>query len=203
MGCPRIFRVAIIKPNPTLNPVAKSAKPAKTWKCPKCGREFARRSAYHGCGQYTLEGHLAGKRPEAVALFNELLACAERSGPIMVSPVKTQITFRVRTTFLMVALSGKQLVGYLFLNREAPGPFFKKISAASAQRFVHHFRIADAQVIRGPFAKLLNEAIATQTENETEAESESDEKKERQMSIGEEINALYRTQRTLSRLSDR
>ena len=175
--------------------MAKSAKPAKTWKCPKCGREFARRSAYHGCGQYTLEGYLEGKRPEAIALFNELVTRAKLFGPVLVSPVKTQITFRVQTTFLMVALSGKQLVGYLFLGREAPAPFFKKISAASARRFVHHFRIADAQTITGPFSVLVEEAIMSQLEPMERPTSE----KPRHTSIGEEINALYRSERASRR----
>ena len=177
--------------------MAKSAKPSKSWKCPKCGREFARRSAYHGCGQYTLEGYLAGKKPEAVALFNLLLKTANTFGPVIVWPVKTQITFRVQTTFLMVALSGKQLVGYLFLSREAPAPFFKKISTASARRFVHHFRIADAQTITGPFSVLLEEAITSQLESSKPPASEIP----RHSSIGEEINALYRTYRASSRRS--
>jgi len=185
-----------MKTIPTLEPMAKSAKSAKTWKCPKCGREFARRSAYHGCGQYTLEGHLAGKRPEAVALFNELLACAKQFGPIVVSPVKTQITFRVQTTFLMVALSGKQLVGYLFLSREAPAPFFKKITAASARRFVHHFRIAEGSTIRGQFSELLKEAITLQNEKTTE----STKKEARPLTLGEEINAFYRSERRANRV---
>jgi hypothetical protein len=171
--------------------MAESVKPAKSWKCPKCGREFARRSAYHGCGQYTLEGYLEGKRPEAIGLFKLLLETAQLFGPIFVSPVKTQVTFRVRTTFLMVALSGKQLVGYLFLSREAPAPFFKKISAASARRFVHHFRIADAPTITGPFSALLEEAISSQLAAKEPAPSEEP----RDSSIGEEINALYRSER--------
>jgi hypothetical protein len=179
----------------TLERMAKSPKPVKSWKCPKCGREFARRSAYHGCGQYTLEGHLEGKRPEAVALFNELLATAKQFGPIIVSPVKTQVTFRVQTTFVMVALSGRQLVGYLFLNREAPAPFFKKITAASARRFVHHFRITDASTIRGQFSDLLKEAITSQCQGITESKN----KETRPLTVGEEINALYRSERRANR----
>jgi hypothetical protein len=171
--------------------MAKSAKPVKTWKCPKCGREFARRSAYHGCGQYTLEGYLTGKRTEALALFHELLACATQSGPVMVSPVKTQVTFRVRTTFLMVALNGRQLVGYLFLTREVPAPFFRKITAASARRFVHHFRITEVSTIRGPFSELLKEAITAQTQEISVAKR----KEARTLTVGEEINALYRSER--------
>ena len=180
-----------MKAIPTLKPMAKSAKPGKSWNCPKCGREFARRSAYHGCGRYTLEGYLEGKRPEAVALFNELVSQSKEFGSIIISPVKKQVTFRVQTTFLMVALSGKQLVGYLFLNREAPAPFFKKITAASARRFVHHFRIAQVSVIRGQFAELLREAITVQSEERPE----SRQKVTVPLTVGEEINALYRSER--------
>jgi hypothetical protein len=172
---------------------SKSKKHVSGWICPKCGRQFARKSAYHGCGQYTVEGYLAGKTPEAIALFNLLVETAQQPGEITISPAKTQISFRVKTTFLMVALSGRQLTGYLFLPREAPAPFFRKITSASARRFVHHFRIADQQTITGPFAKLMAEAIELQSANDSAVE------KDNPLSIGEEINALYRSDRTARR----
>lgn len=174
-------------------PAAKASTKNAGWKCPKCGREFARRSAYHGCGQYTVEGYLEGKNPIAVFLFKTLAQTAQALGPVTIVAVKTQITFRMRATFLMVSVSGRQLTGYLFLPRATPAPFFKKIAAASARRHVHVFRVTDEATITGPFAELLREAIANDTPHATLDTSA------RKTTIGEEINALYRADRAQSR----
>lgn len=182
----------VAKHTPRTMPVhAKKQTPG--WKCPKCGRAFAQKSAYHACGQFTVEGYLTGKKPEALALFNVLTKTARSLGPVNLSAGKTQISFRVNTTFMMIALSGRQLVGYLFLPREAPAPFFKKITTASARRFVHHLRIADAQTITGKFANLMSEAIEAQLDAGEKPTSSPSQK--RPLSIGEEINLLYRAER--------
>jgi hypothetical protein len=169
---------------------AKSAKPPTSWKCPKCGREFARKSPYHGCGQYTLEGYLKGKKPAAIALFNKVVEMATAIGPITVSPAKTQVSLRVRSNFAMIYLTGPQIGGYLFLPEPRPAQFVRKITAASARRHVHHFRINDPAKLNGDFQQMLAEAIAMASD-----EKPSEPKLERARGIGEEINSVHRTLR--------
>src|SRR2546423_874592 len=138
---------------------AKAPKRKSMWKCPKCGREFAQRSPYHGCGKFTVEGYLSGKNPAGVALF-ELLATEVKKFPeVNISPAKSQIIFRVRANFLMVAVSGSGIHGYVFLPRATPKPYFKKIVAASSRRHAHQFRITDAATLQGDFLKLMPEAV--------------------------------------------
>lgn len=160
------------------------------WRCPKCGREFATKLAFHSCGNYTLEGYLEGKNPEAIALFNELVALTKSLGPVTVSPAKTQICFRLGTTFMMASASGRRVTGWLFLSRPTPSPCFKKIASASANRHVHVFQFSDAQVLRGEFAQHLRAAIMFAGDKNPEAPVEKSA-----THIGEEINALYREER--------
>lgn len=170
---------------------ARSAKPKPPWKCPKCGREFASKSAYHGCGNYSVEGYLAGKNPAGVALFNSLATAAKKFPDVTLRAAKTQITFRVRANFLMVAVSGRGIQGYIALPRAVPKPYFKKIVAHSSRRHGHLFRIEDANALED-FIQLLPEAIALVSD---EQNVESKPKAGRQPSIGEEINAIYRAER--------
>lgn len=170
---------------------AKVAKQRKPWRCPKCGREFAQKSAYHGCGKFTIEGYLAGKNSAGVALFNLLSNAAQKFPGVTISPAKTQITFRVRSNFLMVAVSGAGIHGYIFLPDATPKPYFKKIVAASSRRHAHQFRIRDLATLQNDFIKLLPEAIALVSDEVTEEAKPSS----RKASIGEEINALYRAER--------
>lgn len=170
---------------------AKEAKQRKPWRCPKCGREFAQKSAYHGCGNFTVEGYLAGKNPAGVALFHLLAEAAQKFHGVTISPAKTQITFRVRSNFLMVAVSGTGIHGYIFLPSAVPKPYFKKIVAASARRHAHQFRITDAAALKNDFIRLLPDAIALVSDSIEEPRKSSSH----ESSIGEEINALYRADR--------
>jgi hypothetical protein len=174
----------------------KAGKKTKApWRCPKCGREFAQQRAFHSCGNYTVDGYLQGKNPEAVALFQLLVKTAQACGNFTLSPAKTQIIFRGRVAFLMVSLAGKRILGYLFLNRAVPLPCFKKVKAVSSQRHVHVFQIADEATLRGEFSQVLAEALHYATEQDDEATSDKSAKKISSPRIGEEINAIYRQAR--------
>lgn len=174
---------------------AQSAKTQATWKCPKCGREFARKSPYHGCGQYTLEGYLEGKKPAAIALFNKVVTIAQSIGPITISPAKTQVSLRVRSNFAMISLTGAQISGYLFLPEPRPSQFMRKITASSARRHVHHFRINDPTTLNGEFHQILAEAIAMASDQEPPQERSKSPR-----GIGEEINSFHRALRKSSSL---
>jgi hypothetical protein len=169
----------------------------KPWRCPKCGREFSHRSNYHSCGNYTVEGYLQGKNPAAIALFKQAIHIAEKIAPITLSAGKTQISVRAESlsTFMMVFVAGRQIGGYIFLPREIPAPFVRKISAASSRRHVHHFRINDPAMFTAQFTDMLAEAIAMVSGAPA---APAEKTAPREMSIGEEINSIYRAERARS-----
>lgn len=173
---------------------AKTKAPKGPWRCPKCGREFATRLAFHSCGNFTLEGYLEGKNPAAILLFNELVELSKSMGPITLSPAKTQISFRLTRTFMMVFIAGRRIGGWLFLSKPTPSPCFRRIASASANRHVHHFQIADVQILRGEFAPHLRDAIAFSSDKDLATPVEI-----KAGGIGEEINALYREERARMR----
>jgi hypothetical protein len=175
---------------------AKAANAKWLWKCPKCGREFKQKSAYHGCGQYTVEGYLAGKNPAGLALYELLTTEAKKFPGVIICAAKTQITFRVRANFLMVSVSGRAIHGYVMLPRAVAKPYFKKIVAASSRRHAHIFRIDDPQFLED-FRVLLPEAVALVSDREEKPPKTT----ERKSTIGEEINALYRADRNARRLA--
>jgi hypothetical protein len=174
----------------------KKKAPKAPWRCPKCGREFATKLAFHSCGNYTLEGYLEGKNPEGIALFQRLIELAKSMGPIQVSPVKTQVSFRLRTTFMMAFVAGRRIGGYLFLSKPSPSPCFRKIASASANRHVHVFQVSDAQTLQSELAQHLREAINYAGDKEKDTVDAVEKGAAR---IGDEINALYREERARMR----
>lgn len=74
------------------------------WTCPTCGRSFANRNQFHVCSEVRLRDHFAGKDPEVVRTFRQLLAVARQAGPVKVLPEKTRIAFQVRMSFAAFTL---------------------------------------------------------------------------------------------------
>jgi uncharacterized C2H2 Zn-finger protein len=109
------------------------------WKCPKCGRLFANRNQSHFCSHFTLRQHLAGKTPQAIALFREFAKLAKRCGPVRVLPEKTRIAFQVRMSFAAVSLRRDRLIGHIVLARRLENPRFTKIEYISPRNQVHSF----------------------------------------------------------------
>src|ERR1700735_5238626 len=113
--------------------------PTPMWKCPKCGRLFANRNQSHFCSHYTLDEHLAGKSPSAVALFRQFARLVKRCGPVRVVPEKTRIAFQVRMSFAAVSLRRNRIVGHVVLARRLENPRFSKIATTSPPHHRHFF----------------------------------------------------------------
>ena len=109
------------------------------WKCPKCGRLFANRNQSHSCSHFTLRQHLAGKTPQAIALFREFAKLVKRCGPVRTLPEKTRVAFQVRMSFAAVSLRRDRLIGHVVLARRLENPRFTKIEYISPRNHVHSF----------------------------------------------------------------
>ena len=102
------------------------------WKCPDCGRRFAKARQWHSCEIKGLEEHFRGRDPELRGLFDELVRRLRVFGPVGIDPVKTSINLTARDHFGSVMFRGN------FLRLE----------------FLSEKRIADARIVhverRGP-----------------------------------------------------
>jgi hypothetical protein len=78
------------------------------WTCPRCGRKFVSRNLWHSCTDSTVDGFLAGKGPEALALFRRFEELVAQCGPYHVSPAKTRIAFMGRVRFAGVTRVGSR-----------------------------------------------------------------------------------------------
>jgi hypothetical protein len=87
------------------------------WRCPTCGRAFARTGQRHVCGNWTVEGHLEGKPQHVVTLFEQFSRLVEQGGPFEYAPVRHQVGFQVARIVAGVSLTPNRLEGYLDLAR--------------------------------------------------------------------------------------
>jgi hypothetical protein len=130
------------------------------WQCPRCQRRFANHNQSHFCGKHDLETHFEGKPAGIRAIFDAVLAAAQRCGPVIVLPEKTRIAFQVRMSFAQVTPRSQCVDGHVVLARRFEHPRFRRIDTISIRNHVHHFRLTSVSDIDSEFEAWLAEAYA-------------------------------------------
>jgi hypothetical protein len=131
------------------------------WRCPRCGRSFARRNQSHFCGSHRpLEDHFAGKPPGLRLLFARLLEEIQACGPVKVVSEKTRIAFHVRMSFMAVTVQQAALGGHFILAERRKHPRFYRIDTLSRANHVHHFRLKGSEEINAEFVDWIRAAYA-------------------------------------------
>jgi len=129
------------------------------WTCPRCGRGFANRNQTHTCRPLVpLDEHFAGRPPEIRAIFDAVLAVAERCGPVTVLPEQTRIALAARMSFCALQPRSAWLDGHVVLARRFEHPRFRRIETFSPRNHLHAFRITSADEIDADFTAWMTEA---------------------------------------------
>jgi len=114
------------------------------WRCPKCGRAFARARQSHSCGRTAVAAHFAGRNPELRTAFDRLTRALERTGPLRVDAVKTSIHLIAGRAFGGVTVTRESLrLGFLSARRIDSRRIVKQLTLAPD-------RIEHVVVINGP-----------------------------------------------------
>ena len=130
------------------------------WICPKCGRGFANRNQFHFCSNRGLDEHFISREPQVVATFRQLLAAAEKSGPVTVVPEKTRIAFQVRMSFAAFTLRRRWVDGHVVLARRLESPRFRRVDVISPRNQVHLFRLENPSEVDKEVERWLAEAYS-------------------------------------------
>jgi hypothetical protein len=128
------------------------------WRCPDCRRQFANRNQSHACGRYTLASHFVGKQKTVRAIFDKLLAVAEKNGPVIVLPEKTRIAFQVRMSFAAFVIRQNRVDGHVVLARRFEHPRFRRIETFSPRNHLHAFRFESVDEIDDEVTRWFAEA---------------------------------------------
>jgi hypothetical protein len=109
--------------------------------------------------QWTVERHLAGKRPEVIALYHQFIELAQACGPFTYAVSKSAITLKGTRRGFAGAIPGEQaLRGYLDLPRLVQDTRITRSDPYTRHLYVHHFRIDSPGQLDEQFAGWLAEA---------------------------------------------
>jgi hypothetical protein len=129
------------------------------WTCPRCGRGFANRNQTHTCRPLVaLDAHFDGNPPEIRAIFDAVLAVAERCGPVTVLPERTRIALAARMSFCALQPRRAWVDGHVVLARRLESPRFRRIETLGPRNHLHTFRLASLEEVDDEVAAWLAEA---------------------------------------------
>jgi len=129
------------------------------WTCPQCGRAFANRNQTHTCRPLVaLDDHFDGKPPEIRAIFDAVLAVAERCGPVTVLPERTRIALAARMSFCALQPRRAWVDGHVVLPRRLESPRFRRIETFGPRNHLHAFRLGSVAEVDDEVAAWLAEA---------------------------------------------
>lgn len=137
----------------------------KKWKCPKCGREFAKKGQSHSCNIYPLDKHFKGKEDVARPLYNRLKSVIEKNiGPLKVESLPCCIHFVSDHTFAGVyALRDKIRIFFTLDYRLKSSRINKRFTQMSANRYLYTIDIGNEDEIDKELISWLKQAYGSKS----------------------------------------
>jgi hypothetical protein len=138
-----------------------SPKAVTAWKCPTCGRRFARPRQAHSCQVVSLDAHLKQAGPEVVAVFDEIVRCLRACGPLDVVPTKTNINFLSGTSLGGVRLLRRKARLGILLTRQVRDRRIHGTLQLSPRSVMHYIELAKVAEVDATVRSWLREAHET------------------------------------------
>lgn len=133
----------------------------KTWKCPKCGREFERKDQPHSCAIYPLEKHFKNKEEIAKPLYDALVGSIKKNaGPFKVEslPCCIHLVKEPACTFAAVYALRNRIRIHFTLDHKISNPRIDKFSQMSANRHLYSIDIASKSQMDSELMRWIGDA---------------------------------------------
>lgn len=134
----------------------------RSWRCPRCGRRFARRNQNHACGADWTEGrHLAQRPRRVVESYRRFLSLARVNGPIELAPTKSYVGVRgTRRNFAGLTPTDEALQGFIVAARRIKDARLRDAIPYQRNLYIHHFSVDTPAELDEDFAAWIREGYA-------------------------------------------
>ncbi len=133
------------------------------WRCPVCGREFARPNQWHSCLRSSVEKHFEGSTPILRKTYEELIRRLEAFGRVNVDPVRTSIILGSRAHFAVVYPDPRQLVLEFLSDHKIQSERIHRTQALGTARVSHFVKLVDPADIDDELMSWLAQSYAIQS----------------------------------------
>ena len=108
---------------------------------------------------YSVEDHFRDRDPKVRAIYDRILAAAQRHGVVTEDPKKTSIHLNRRTAFAGIATRRESLILTLKLDRDVPSGRISKHERASANRWHLEIRLTGPEQVDAELQEWIGEAF--------------------------------------------
>lgn len=129
------------------------------YRCPVCGRQFARRKQAHSCQAVGVGAHFRGKPAELRDLFDYLCRAMRKWGPLRTDAVKTSINLIPRLHMGGVRVLRDRLRLAFLLDRRVAGRGVHRIERITSGSYLHVVSLTKRSDVSGAVLRLLKEAF--------------------------------------------
>jgi hypothetical protein len=135
-----------------------ASKSTAGWKCPNCGRNFARPQQAHSCQVVPLSAHLKKASPEIQAIYQAVVAHLRTCGPLDVVPTKTGINLLSCTSLGGIQLQKTKARISFVLTRQVSDRRIQRVLQISPRSFVHYVELTTVSDLDRDIQTWLQEA---------------------------------------------
>ena len=134
------------------------AEEAPGWRCPRCGRQFTRRTKEHSCDLTPIAWHLDRTTPPVRAIYAALETQLDGLGEYQLLPLKTMVSLATVRNFGGITFGKAFLDLGVMLARPLDHPRIHQVQRLSARSFAHHIRLTAPEEVDGEIVAWLREA---------------------------------------------
>jgi hypothetical protein len=127
-----------------------------TWRCPRCGRRFAREDQFHSHDAVEVEAHFTGRPGPLRASFDRLVGSLPSD--VQIEPLRSVIVLCAHTTFAFITVQSKRLLVGIFLDRQLDSPRIVKVEVVASRKIAHTIDVRGPDDIDAELCRWLREA---------------------------------------------
>ena len=129
------------------------------WKCPKCGRKFARKDQPHSCRTWPIDNHFKNKEEVARPLFNEFKARVKKNvGQFKIRSLHCCIHLVSDFSFVAVFPMKDKIRLHFSLDYKLESQRIGKRSQFSKNRYMYSIDLKTAKEMDAELMKWLKQA---------------------------------------------
>lgn len=113
----------------------------KLWKCPKCGRDFAKKNQWHSCLSISVDQHFRRVDPVLRKTYDSLIGRLKEFGPLRVDAVKSSINLVSTYHFGAVSVRRDSIRLGFILDQEIEDERIIRIERVSPKRVGHSVKL--------------------------------------------------------------
>ena len=129
------------------------------YRCPVCGRRFAKQKQAHSCLATGVDMHFRGKPKELRTLFDHLCRELKKVGRLRVDAVKTSINLIPKHHMGGVRVLRDRLRVAFLLSRRVADESIERVDRITPNAYLHVVYVAKKTDVTPGLLRLLNEAF--------------------------------------------